>query len=151
MAYGAGWAAYRSRDGRHGRLRMWAAAKGAWTADWSIEPSRRAGMEGFWEGVAAAYEWDLGVLMPRWILEGLEPGGWLTAELAALAANLPPQAGPRFCLAAGRVAGRALHDPSVIRSRRARTPRQPEELARAIPGTYQEIFLRGVREGLALF
>jgi len=151
MAYGAGYAAYRSRDGRQGQVRTWTPARGAWTWYGPEGQPSGAGAASYWAGMAAAYERDLNTLAPQWILKGLDPGGWLTKELAALCAGLPPEAGPLFCQSAGRSVGRARHDPTVIRSRRLPVSGPTAELRRAISDAAWDALAQGLEEGGALY
>ncbi len=147
MAYGAGYAVYRSRDGRGGRPRTWKPAQGAWTAYEPDDVPPGPVSRSYWAGMAAGFERDLSTLTPQWILAALEPGGRLTIELAALTELLPPEAGPLFCEAAGRIAGRALRDPTVLRSRRGPGPGLPDGLRRAVPAASWEAFGRGLEQG----
>lgn len=146
MAYGAGWALFRcvQRSASPGaaideRLRFWKPPVGSWPETFA-EAARRGGVpRDFWEGIAAAYQWDLQVRSPEWILGGSNGPHALAMELQHLCEPLADSTAAIFYRAAGCAAARALRAPGPLK----RSEREWQWRG-VIPTRLHEAFITGL-------
>ncbi|MBD3237056.1 MAG: hypothetical protein GF330_10155 [Candidatus Eisenbacteria bacterium] len=145
-AYGAGWALYRQvRRGRASgcvlgeRLRLWSPPEGSWPGGLRDAARRGEAPLEFWQGLAAAYRWDLETRSPAWLLgDGSGPRA-LVAELHAFCEPLDAAEAACFYEAAGAAARRALRAPGT-RS----VSRGAWRWREAVPPHFQEAFAAGL-------